>query len=66
MPLMMKCLALLPVLTQVMSDKLVPSSPEIFYGGFVPILVISESESTESSEVLPEERRSRHLSLIED
>ena len=63
---MMKCWVLLSLLTQVICDKLVPSSPEIFYGGFVPMIVKSESDSTESSEVLPEERRSRHLSLIED
>ena len=70
MPLlsMMKCLALLPVLTQVICDQLVPSSPDIFYGGFVPMLQ-SESELTEykhSDDSLPEERNSRHLPIFED
>ena len=64
----MKPYLLLPVLTQVICDNLVPSSPEIFYGGFVPMLLQSDSEMTENkhSDILPEERNSRQMPLFED
>ena len=41
-------------------DKLVPSSPEVFYGGFTPIIVNLKTESRKS-EIIPEERKSRQL-----
>ena len=64
---MMKCLALLPVLTQVICDQLVPSSPEIFYGGFVPMLQIDSAlTANEDGDTLPEERNSRHLPFLEN
>ena len=60
----MKCCLLLPVLlTQVTCDQLVPSSPEIFYGGFLPML---NAELTENSDMLPEKRKSRQLPVFED
>ena len=65
---MMKPCLLLPVLTQVLCDDLVPSSPEIFYGGFVPMLLPSDLEMTENkhSDILPEERTSRNMPIFED
>ena len=63
---MMKCYVLLPVLTQVICDQLVPSSPEIFYGGFVPMLQIDSAlTANEDGDTLPEERNSRHLPFLE-
>jgi len=46
-------------------DKLVPSSPEVFYGGFTPIIVNLKTESRKS-EIIPEERKSRQLPFFED
>ena len=63
----MKCYLLLPMLlAQVMCDNMVPSSPEIFYGGFLPILRQVDSESTEHSDILPEERKSRQIPVFEE
>ena len=63
----MKCYLLLPMLlAQVMCDNMVPSSPEIFYGGFLPILRQVDTESTEHSDILPEERKSRQIPDFEE